>query len=107
MRWVIFKNGEIRGRIVVLWLYRFSRKNRAILWVPCHSSTASVCGSFARHSRPVLGGAEGEIPSAYSTLKIRVFFVLERGDLKSPRSSIQCDCLQSFIRFLSAGGSLL
>jgi hypothetical protein len=27
-----------------------------------------------RGSRPVLGGAEGEIPSVYSTLKIRVFF---------------------------------
>ena len=25
-------------------------------------------------SRPVLGGADGEIPSVYSTLDIRVFF---------------------------------
>ena len=29
-----------------------------------------------RGSRPVLGGAEGEIPSVYSPLKIRVFFQL-------------------------------
>jgi len=50
MRWAIFKNGEIRGCIVVLWLYRFSRENWAILVLICHSILASICGGFARYS---------------------------------------------------------
>jgi hypothetical protein len=52
----------------------FASENWDILWVQCHSIKASIWGSFARHSCPILGGAEGEIHSAYSILVLVMFF---------------------------------
>jgi hypothetical protein len=55
---------------VTMYFWPFLLMKEATLTVLFHSSTVSVCGSFARRSHPVLGGTEGEIPSAYSTLEI-------------------------------------